>query len=560
MNDYNQYDQQQGLDQYNQPNESNDPFGGIPQPPAKTGLALLMAKLGMGSFMVSMLVHIIFIILAIFFIFRWIKPPEEPLPDFIPGGGGGGGQNGEVAHKIKTSMRRTVSAALSNKRISANTTTSTFTLPDTTDMPAVPLPSDVQASSGDGGGAGGGHGKGIGRGIGSGEGLGRGFGKGKGTFSLIPTIMQGRCTPAERMRMVREAGGTDAVEAGVKKSLDWLKTQQKPDGSWGDAHSAAMTGLALLCYLGHCEDTQSTDYGTEVSKAIGYLVNIGMANNGKLGSNFGDNSWTYEHGIATYALAEALTFSKTLKFPISNLEYVVSRAAQMIIDGQNPNGSWDYKLDSSSTRNDLSVTGWQMQALKAVKASGAAENGLEATIRKAVKYLGNKVADQGAYIDGGMFAYSGGSHSPALTSVAVLCLQQWSKGNSGEAKAGIKYISNGVKQRTGDAKGAAFPGQDVYSFNYKTNCDLYAFYYASQAMRNAGGGDWAGMNKAILEEIVPNQAADGSFALPAKMPHFTNKVYSQCLNTLIMEVYYRFLPATSSGSSSGGFGGLDALR
>jgi hypothetical protein len=558
----NQYDQQQAFDQNSQPNGYNE-VAPIPQPRAKTGLALVMARLGMGSFMVSMLVHAIFIILAVFFFFQWVKPPAEPKPDFIPGGGGGGGQNGEVAHKIKTSMRRTVSAALTSKRITANTATSTFTLPDTADMPAVPLPSDSQASSGTGGGAGGGHGKGIGKGIGDGTGPGRGIGKGIGTFSLIPTIMKGRCTPAERLRMVQVAGGNEALEEGVKKSLSWLKTQQNSNGSWGDKHNVAMTGFALLCYLGHCEDTQSTEYGTQVSLAISYLVNVGMANDGKLASDFGGNPWCYEHGIATYALAEALTFSKNLKFPISNLEDVVTRAGQTIIDGQNPNGSWAYKFDSSSSRNDLSVAGWQMQALKAVKASGVKVDGLDATMRKAVEYLGNKVGENGAYIDDGMFAYSGKKHSPALSGVGVLCLQQWGKPSSQQAKDGIKYIYSGLKDRDGEAKGkdAALPGQVINTYDYKTNCDLYAFYYSSQAMRNAGGSEWAAMNKAILEEILPNQQADGSFAMPAKMPHFTTKIYAQCLNTLIMEVYYRFLPATSAGSGSGGFGGgLDRLR
>jgi hypothetical protein len=52
------------------------------------------------------------------------------------------------------------------------------------------------------------------------------------------------------------------------------------DGSWGgkdknadgepksNAHKNAMTGMALLCYLGHCELQDSPDYGPTVQKAI----------------------------------------------------------------------------------------------------------------------------------------------------------------------------------------------------------------------------------------------------------------------------------------------------
>ena len=36
----------------------------------------------------------------------------------------------------------------------------------------------------------------------------------------------------------------------------------------------AMTGMALLCYLGHCELQDSPDYGSTVQKAINYITSI----------------------------------------------------------------------------------------------------------------------------------------------------------------------------------------------------------------------------------------------------------------------------------------------
>lgn len=541
----------------------------------KRGLAYLLAKIGLGSFMVSLIVHIIFIVLAIFFFYKIVEPPKEKLVDFLPGGGGGGGQGGETAHKIKSTMRRSVSTAVANKKILSTSSNASFSLPETSDMADSALPMEISSGAGQGGGAGGGRGTGTGTGAGTGTGPGKGFGDGQlGLGALIPTIMKGRCTDSERRLMMLEAGGTPELEMAVKKSLAWLNSTQNADGSWGPSYQAAMTGMSLLCFLGHCESTQSVEYGPTVSKAIAFLVNNSMKNGGRMATNFGGHGgWVYEHAIATYALAEAYTFSKNLQFPIADLEKTVQTAAQIIIDGQNVNGGWDYAYKSESTRNDLSVAGWQMQALKAAGASGLKLKGLDDCIRKAVRCIGDKTGDQGCYVDDGVFAYAGGNanNRPAMTPVAVLCLQHWHKENTSPAKQGLRYIMGGLKERSVDSAKRKTTGtpQSVYLFDYDNNCDLYAFYYASQVMRNAGGEEWSAMNKAILEEILPTQSPDGSFKLEANKTeeylHDTTtagaarKFYVQCLNTLILEVYYRFLPATSSGKASGA-SGLDDLR
>ena len=74
-----------------------------------------------------------------------------------------------------------------------------------------------------------------------------------------------------------------------------------------------MTGLALLAYFGHCETPDSLEFGDSCLKGIVYLVNVGMQNNGKLGTDQSAQPFCYEHGIGTYALAEATTFCKDLK-------------------------------------------------------------------------------------------------------------------------------------------------------------------------------------------------------------------------------------------------------
>jgi len=551
----------------------DDDYQPIPEYHEESKMKKLIRRMGLGAFSISVLVHLVFIALAIFYFVKWVDPPQEKV-DFLPGGGGGGGKGGEVQHKIQQQKRMMTSPAAS-RRIAANSQTATFTLPDSSNELMDPgLPMDMgMAEAGEGGGSGGGRGTGTGTGIGSGSGPGKGMGAGGlGIGALIPTIMKGRCTDSERLAMLRDAGGNPSVEEGVKKSLAWLKTKQNSDGSWGNAHKVAMTGLSLLCYLGHCENTQSKEYGDNVSRGITFLVNTSMENDGKMASGFGGNSWVYEHAIATYALSEALTFSRGLQFPIPNLEESVKKGATLIVAGQTEGGGWDYHYKATD-RNDLSVAGWQMQALKAAKASGIKIDDLDKAMRKAIDWL----ADE-AHVGDGKFAYTGKAPRVGMTAVGTLCLQQWDKSSTPAARGGVKLIMEGLELRTKpNAKVKEAEFAPLYTMKYDgPNCDLYAWYYAVQVMRNAGGKEWDAMNKAILEDIVPAQNSDGSFrnenskvARNDELVHVrgteaagtSRDIYLQCLNTLMLEVYYRFLPATSAGKGrSSGLDALDDLR
>lgn len=99
-------------------------------------------------------------------------------------------------------------------------------------------------------------------GIDIGDGFGTGTGDGDG--GGIPGIISKRCDLNDRMKRITENGGTPQCEEAVVKSLRWLKKQQNKDGSWGGAphnYKCAMTGLALLSYLAHCETPLSEEFG-----------------------------------------------------------------------------------------------------------------------------------------------------------------------------------------------------------------------------------------------------------------------------------------------------------
>lgn len=56
-------------------------------------------------------------------------------------------------------------------------------------------------------------------------------------------------------------------------SLEYLKDNQKDDGSWGEKHKISFTSISLLTFLSAGETPTSKDYGTNVKDAILYLIN-----------------------------------------------------------------------------------------------------------------------------------------------------------------------------------------------------------------------------------------------------------------------------------------------
>jgi hypothetical protein len=510
-----------------------------PEKPKKLGF---WQKLGGGALSIAIIIHVILAIAGAFYIAQRIFEPEKKI-DFLPGGGNAGGGERGAQTKVQQKKRAQITPSTSVKRVFAEGASSTFSIPDPGDNFGEMSPLSSLAGGGMSGGLGGsGSGGGFGSGHGTGTGLGLG-GAGTGKlFGLIPETMRKRCSKDDRLQRLKENGGTPACEEAVTKGLRWLKSVQNSDGSWGGGRQPAMTGLALLCYFGHCETPASEEFGDSCTKAIVYLVNLGMQNNGRLASNYTENSWPYEHAIATYALGEALTFCKELKLDIPNLPQVTEMAGQFIIDNQNKNGGWAYLYATEGGHVDSSVTGWQIQALKACSHTNIKFKGMTSCITKALRYMSDLQNDQGG------FGYASPTDTHAdgyysLTGVGVLCNQMWGRSNQKEVRKGAKYILENTK------------------FDYNTEfCDLYGHYYESQAMMQRGGEEWQKYNEIFRDQLISNQDADGSWKEPgtraprirAVGPEFKgNKVYRTTLCILMLEVYYRFLATSGGGHRTG---------
>ena len=80
--------------------------------------------------------------------------------------------------------------------------------------------------------------------------------------------------------------------------------------------------------------------------------------------------------------------------------------------------------------------------------------------------------------------------------------------------------------------------------DWNKNCNLYCWYYYTQAFFQAGGDDWKFYNEQFLPQILSAQNPDGSFKRGrANWPagDAADEIYRQALCTLQLEVYYRYL-------------------
>lgn len=298
-----------------------------------------------------------------------------------------------------------------------------------------------------------------------------------------------------------------AKEDAVRKALRWLKENQEENGCWSpEREPNALTGLAILAFLSHGETPSSVEFGETVAKALHWLANdMGARDQPGRG---------YSHAMATYALSEAYDMTR-LPF----LKSAMEKGLQIIVAGQQPGGGFDYNYKKGE-RWDVSVSSWQIQALKSGYLAGAEVPGLEEAMKKSIKFLKEK-----AYKDG-RFGYSSpGKGGPAMDAAGTYCLQLLGEGDSIEAKT---CLTNRVASL-------------ALKWERAGHSSCYTWYYVNRAMFHGEKKTFVDWHKQFVPMLIANQAEDGHWDDPEKPgtpPHSTPylSVMATCMNTISLNV------------------------
>jgi len=354
----------------------------------------------------------------------------------------------------------------------------------------------------------------------------------------FPSTMGGR-NPNGRKRGVRDGGGSIRGQASVVGALRWLASVQNQNGSWGEGKGFSVdsghpghTGLALLVFLAHGETPLSEKYGTHVQKAMRWLSNYGNQSD----LNVKRRPMGYAHGIATYAISEAYAMTK-----IPFMQTAMENCIDKIIEGQMGNGGFGYGYTSGS-RWDISVAGWNIQALKAARMAGCHNEKLSSSIKKSVSFLKTT-----SYNGSGNFAYAGDKKQsrPNMGGIGTLCLQLLGEGNSKQVQEGYQRI---IKTRLEEYQKVM---KDPSKWKSIGSHSLYGWYYDTQVvynMKNKNRKQWKEWRKAFETVLIKSQHNEGYWETTGHGTgaNTSGRVLSTCWAALQLEVYYRYLPSFDS--------------
>ena len=165
----------------------------------------------------------------------------------------------------------------------------------------------------------------------------------------------------------------DEVDKAIKSGIEFLLSNQKDNGAIYDrGNPTAITALSLmsLAAVGHLP-IHPNENGEAMAKALEFVLL--EKNQDEVGYFGKDGGRMYGHGIVTLTLAEMLGMGmdeetdKSIREKCQKAIDLILRS-QKVQKNQAQQGGWRYSPDSRDA--DLSVTIWQLMALRSAKNSG----------------------------------------------------------------------------------------------------------------------------------------------------------------------------------------------
>lgn len=310
------------------------------------------------------------------------------------------------------------------------------------------------------------------------------------------------------------------VDRSINQALQYLAKRQNPSGAWsidsiGETTSA--TSLAIMAFLAAGHIPGEGPYGTQMEKGIRWVLDHQEPNGMLIHKT--SHGPMYCHGISTLMLAEVVGMLGIEDS--ARARRGLERAIRLILEGQaipkneRHQGGWRYQ--ASSRDSDLSVTGWQLLALRAAKDIGCdvpAES-----IDLAVEYV-----KQCATREFRGFAYQpGGGSTPTRAGTGILCLEICGVHGSEEALGAADVLLR-------------------EPLKYNDSYFYYGVYYCSIGMFKLGGKYWEQTHNHLFPILLQHQEADGSFTAQDASEKRQGGVYTTSLAVLALSIEYRYLP------------------
>jgi hypothetical protein len=332
------------------------------------------------------------------------------------------------------------------------------------------------------------------------------------------------------------APGRDKVDVAVGKALAYLARSQEANGSWRisrqgfgarfeDPKSVGITGLAVMAFLSAGQTPTEGEHARTVADGVRWMLSK-QKSNGIISSD--GEFEMYHHGIATLMLAEVVGMCPPAL--ADDVRAALPRAVEVILKAQRRSGAgaggWRYTVTGNEA--DLSVTGWQLLALRASKNVGCDVPGT--AIDKAVGYIRRCFEEQR-----GTFAYT------VLGPVTVPC--------AGTGILGLELCGKDMHQCRESLRAGTYVLRHPLALN-QGHC-YYGLYYCSQAMFQLGGAYWTPYRSRLHDLLLPTQRPNGSWAGDDNESLGLGPNYTTAMAVLALTVEYRLLPIYQRGEEPG---------
>jgi hypothetical protein len=287
------------------------------------------------------------------------------------------------------------------------------------------------------------------------------------------------------------------VDAAVRRSLQWLASQQQIDGSFPTIPTGqpGVTGLCMMAFMQHGYVPDESDYGQRLTRATDFvlacqkesgLIALVGPEGPRINRNIRHEIGTcaaYDHAISSLALSEL--YGMTDPPRAKRLEAAIGRSLRATLEMQRwPKdrdieiGGWRYIDDDGTLDSDLSVTGWQLMFLRSAREAGF--NVPKPAIDDAVAYVRRMYSEK--Y---GAFGYgkTGRDYrSRGMAGAGILALAHAGFHNAPEATQSADWLM----QFNFDTY------NHIETFNQPWFCDRYHYglFNCTQAMYQLGGEYW----------------------------------------------------------------------
>ncbi len=313
---------------------------------------------------------------------------------------------------------------------------------------------------------------------------------------------------------------------GFDNNCDTSEGSAACDGKGVAQYDVGVSALATLAFLGTGHTHKQGKYKKTVAKGIQWLSSQQQPD-GSLGQRMSE-SWIYNQAIGTLALCEAYAMTRD-----SKLKEPAQRAVSFILNAQNRGLAWKYKPKGGL--NDTSITAWMVQAIIAAKvaelevdqsALDGAINWLDRVTNPSGKTGYMRPGDDGSVIRGVNEKHA---KQPAMTGAAIFSrLLIGQKRDDPKVVKGVGVLVKNLPEWNRPKKDKV----DFYYWYYGT-CAM--FQYGGEKWQK-----WnKAMKKALLDTQRADGCAKGSWDPVSKWGMVGGRVYSTAINCLILEVYYR---------------------